>query len=231
MRGPTSPVARRAIQLYDDTPRGDRLHVRARWWTCPFPLVEREIPVTGRVLEVGCGHGLLSLLVGLGARGRQVRGIDHDEHKIDLARAAAAQLLPGEADVEFSTTSLHDLGDEPWDAVVMADVCYLLPPDARTDLLRRMAALVAPDGVLVLKEVAHQPVWKWQLSELQERLATGALGITKGQTVEFAPVGELAAPLVASGLSVRHERIDRGYPYAHHLLVGRRPGAPTGGDA
>ncbi len=210
------------------------MHTLVRWWTCPFPLIEREVPVSGRVLEVGCGHGLLSLLIALGARGRQVRGIDHDEHKIDLARAAAANLLPGEADIELSTTSLHDLDDEPWDAVVMADVCYLLPPEERTVLLRRMAELVAPGGVLVLKEVARQPVWKWQLSELQERLATGALGITKGQTVEFAPIGDLAAPLVASGLSVRHERIDRWYPYAHHLLVGRRssskPGSsPTGG--
>lgn len=228
MRPPTAPVARRAIELYDDAPRGDRIHTRVRWWTCPFPAIVREVPATGRVLEVGCGHGLLSFLLALGSD-RAVTGIDHDPHKIELAAAAAANLRPGEADISFSATALEELGDEPWDAVVIADVLYLLAPDDRTALLRRMASLIGPRGVLVVKEAGRQPVWKWRVSELQERLATGALGITKGETVQFAPVDEIVAPLVASGLTVRHERVDRGYPYAHYLLVGRRDGG-TGGS-
>jgi len=223
VRPPRTPAERRAIELYDGAPRGDRVHVRVRWWTCPFAAIAAEVPVSGRVLEVGCGHGLLSLLLALGSPARVVHGIDVDPHKIDLACRALEAMRPGEASVGFEVTALEDLPDERWDAVVMADVAYLLPPDARTALLRRMADLVAPGGVLVVKEVSRQPVWKWQLSEAQERLATRVLRITEGETVHFAPVDELAAPMVAAGLAVTHHRVDRGYPYAHHLFVGRRP--------
>jgi 2-polyprenyl-3-methyl-5-hydroxy-6-metoxy-1,4-benzoquinol methylase len=227
VRGPRTAAARRALSLYDTAARGDRFHTRLHWWTCPFPALEREVPVGGSVLEVGCGHGLLSTYLALSSPQRRVTGIDVDPHKVEQARAAAARLAPGEATVAFEATALDDLdGGATWDAVVVADVLYLVPEPARTAMLERMASLVAPDGVVVVKEVGRRPRWKCELSVAQERLATGALGMTTGATVEFAPIAALAAPLAGAGLAVTDRRVDRGYPYAHHLVVARRT---TGG--
>src|SRR5205085_11501425 len=76
VKAPRSTAARRAIALYDTAPRGDRFHVRARWWSAPLVDVERAAPVHGRILEIGCGHGLLSLYLALSAPGRHVTGVD-----------------------------------------------------------------------------------------------------------------------------------------------------------
>jgi len=221
VKGPSSPAARRAVALYRDAPLRDRVHVRVRWWSCPFPAVEAHVPVTGRILEVGAGHGLLSLYLGLASPERSVVGIDIDERKLDLARTAAANLRAGEADVSFALVTPDALPPGPFDAVVIADVVYLLAEKDRTALLERCAAALGDDGVLVLKETDHTVRGKSVLTTLQEKLATG-LGVTAGEHVDFPTVAELAQVLQDQGLTVTHVPMHKGYLHPHHLLLGRR---------
>ena len=101
MKPPRTPAARRVLALWDDAPRGDRFHTAARWWTAPFAALEREIPLSGDILEVGCGHGVFSTYMAICSRSRHVVGVDIDADKIELAQEAAARLEPGEGDVSF----------------------------------------------------------------------------------------------------------------------------------
>jgi 2-polyprenyl-3-methyl-5-hydroxy-6-metoxy-1,4-benzoquinol methylase len=223
MRRPTEPAARRALALYDDAPRGDRFHVRFRWWTCPFTAIEAQVPATGRVLEVGCGHGLLALHLALAGPGREVTGVDIDEHKIELAQRAAARLGPDEAQVAFAVVEPDGFAAGRYDAIVIADVLYLLRPEARRALLAECVEHLAPGGVLLVKETDRLPRWKGALTVAQEKLATRVLRITEGDEVSFAPPGEFVDQLRAAGLDVSLERVDRGYPHPHVLIVARAP--------
>jgi 2-polyprenyl-3-methyl-5-hydroxy-6-metoxy-1,4-benzoquinol methylase len=223
MRRPSSPAARRAIDLYDDAPRGDRFHVRLRWWTCPFPAIEARVPATGRVLEVGCGHGLLSLYLALSGPDRIVTGVDIDEHKIALATQAAGRLRSGEADAAFGVVEPDGFAEGRYDAIVIADVLYLLGGDARQALLAACVDHLADGGVLLLKETDRVPRWKGAITVAQERLATEVLRITEGEEVSFAPPSEFVDQLREAGLDVTTERVDRGYLHPHLLIVARAP--------
>lgn len=219
MRRPADPAARRALAAFAGAGGTDRFHVRARWWSCPFPLVEAAVPRRGRVLEVGCGHGLLSLYLAASAPERRVTGTDVDEGKLAVARAAAAALG---GDVRFLPATPGRLPEGPWDAVVIVDVLYLLGPAAAGDLLAAAAAALVPGGVVVVKETGHRPRWKWALSAVQERVSTRLLRITEGDHVAFLDDGDVAAALAAEGLEVTRRRVDAGYPHPHHLVVGVR---------
>ena len=221
MQRPSSPAARRAIGLFDDTARGDRFHVRARWWTCPFPAIERHVPADGRILEVGCGHGLLSLYLALTGPGREVLGVDIDAHKIAMATRAAERLAPGEAQVSFATVAPDGFAEGRFDAIVIADVLYLLGPELRRRLLAACVDHLTEDGVLLVKETDRFPRWKGAITVAQERMATGVLGMTEGDEVAFAPPAEFAAQLTAAGLHVTEERVDQGYLHPHQLLIAR----------
>jgi len=222
VRVPTTPAALQAIDAFAGAPSGDRLHVRLRWLTCPFGAVEREVPVSGRVLEIGCGHGLLSLYLAACAPDREVHGIDVDEHKIALARAAADRFAAGGgASVSFDVVQPGTLPEGPFDAVVVADVLYLLTPTDRAALLAAAVERLAPQGRVVVKEADRVPRWKGALTVGQELLSTRVLRITQGDEVAFAPPDELAEPLRDAGLEVAIRRADRGYVHPHVLLVAR----------
>lgn len=214
---PGSPN-KRVLSLYRGAPAVARAHVAVRWVTCPFPAVAAQLPASGRILEVGCGHGLLALYAVLAEPARSVTGIDVDRDKLTVARAAAAGLP-----VTFEAVTGPELPEGPWDGIAIVDVLYLLSADDQRTLLRSCAEALAPGGVLAVKEMALVPRWKARWNVLQETAAVKLLGITEGEELTFLAPAEMAAAMAAGGLAVRDRPVHRGYPHPHHLLVGRRP--------
>jgi 2-polyprenyl-3-methyl-5-hydroxy-6-metoxy-1,4-benzoquinol methylase len=215
-------AARAALRAYRAAPLGDRLHVVVRWLSCPFPPVVEALPSAGRVLEVGCGHGLFSGYLARRSPRLQVHGVDIDADKIAVA-AASAPLAGGRLD--FAVGDSGSVPDGPWDAVVLVDVLYLLDEAAQRALLKSCAAALSPGGVLVVKDMGTRPRWKARWNAAQEALSVRVLKITEGSPeFTFTDPEERARWLVAAGLrDVRARRLDRGRLHPHHLLVGQAP--------
>jgi 2-polyprenyl-3-methyl-5-hydroxy-6-metoxy-1,4-benzoquinol methylase len=212
---------RRVVSLFRGAPFTARAHVAVRWATCPFPAVAAQLPPGGRILEVGCGHGLLALYLALESPDRQVVGIDVDDGKLAAARAAGQGA--GLA-VTFEVAVGGDLPAGPWAGIAIVDVLYLLAADDQRSLLRSCGEALAPGGVLAVKEMALVPRWKARWNTLQETAAVKVLGITEGEELTFLSPADMAAAMAAGGLTVRDRPIHRGYPHPHHLLVGHKPG-------
>ncbi|MGI8776464.1 MAG: methyltransferase domain-containing protein [Acidimicrobiales bacterium] len=216
-------MSHQVLSLYGDAPISVRAHVRLRWWTCPFRAVEAQVPPAGRVLEVGCGHGVFSLLAAVSEPGRTVVGVDVDERKVPHARSATARARAGGARVDIAVAPPGELPEGSWDAIVVVDVAYLLDADTQRRLVHDCAARLAPGGVLAVKEMAPQPAWKFHWNQVQETLAVRVLGITVGGEMTFVDPAEMGRWMRAEGLEVRHHPLHKGYPHPHHLVVGRRP--------
>jgi SAM-dependent methyltransferase len=143
-------------------------------------------PVRGRVLDVGCGPGHLSIRLAR-ERGLEVTGLDIDQAMVERARANAERVgaddgnrpsflvgdvasLPfpdGSFDLVVSTLSMHHW-DDP--SAGLAEIARVLSPDGRAliwDLRRGLLRihLRAPDPVEAagrspLRVVSAVP-WKW----------------------------------------------------------------------
>ena len=212
------------LRRYRTAALGDRLHVRVRWRSCPITQVAAAVPVSGRVLEVGCGHGLVTNYLADSSPERQVTGVDIDPRKI---AAAEASLRPGDT-TRFAVVTPGDLPGGPFDAVVIVDVLYLLDGPARDALLVAAVERLAPAGVLVVKEVADTPRWKARIAAAQERLSTGVLGITAGSHQGFDAPAVLADRLRRAGCGdVEVGPLDAGRLHPHVLAVGHRAPSAT----
>lgn len=212
-------AGRSALDLYRRLPLAARLHTTIRWWTAPFRAVEAAVPRRGRVLEIGCGHGLFAAYAACAAGGREVLGTDIDVDKIALAQQAARPLAPR---LHFAPATSGEVPAGPWDAVVVLDVLYLLPAEAQRDLLTACAAQLAPGGVLLVKEMAQSPAWKARWNRIQETLAVKVLRITEGHDFDFVPTEQVCRWLTDAGLAVQVQPLDRARLHPHQLVVARR---------
>ena len=108
----------------------------------------------GRALDAGCGHGSEALW--LAARGWRVTAVDFSASALDHGRATAAQL--GNDIAERVEWIEGDLGvwTPPSDAFDLITSLYVHVAGSVQEMVRRLAAGVAPGGTLLL--VGHLPV-------------------------------------------------------------------------
>ncbi|QTE30273.1 class I SAM-dependent methyltransferase [Pengzhenrongella sicca] len=215
-RRPVS-AGREALALYAREPLGVRVHVHGRWWSAPFAPAAAALPPTGRILEIGCGHGLFAAYCALSEPGRTVVGVDIDAAKIRHAQAAAI-----EGRLSFAVGASGEVPAGPWDAVAIVDMLYLLPASEQRRLLAAAARTLAPGGILVIKEMGTRPRWKVRWNTWQETVSVRVLRITAGSSLEFVPPAVMAGWLGELGLTTTARRLDRGRMHPHHLLVARR---------
>ncbi|HZR98932.1 MAG TPA: class I SAM-dependent methyltransferase [Chloroflexota bacterium] len=210
------PAIAQALALYRDEAPGVRLHVQARHWLCPLERIAAWVPPAGRILDVGCGHGLFGNLLALGAPDRQVLGVDPMASKIAVAQHVARGL----PNARYAVGSAADVTDGPYDIITILDVLYLLPRPAKLALLKQCRALLAPDGLLLLKTNDRRPRWKYLWARLEEQLMT-SLGLTEGQGLYFLSAAQNKALLGMAGFESEVVRLDSWLPYPHVLFIAR----------
>lgn len=210
-----------AVRAFGGERRITRAHVRVRAATCPFPEIHRCLPPSGSVLDLGCGHGLGAIRMALAEPDRQVLGVDIDADKVAVARRAAN--AAGVTDrVEFRIVeSSWRPAERSVDAVLVADVLYLLPPAEQTELIGACLRAVTAGGTVVVKEMASRPRWKRRFTILQEQLSVRVLGITAGSGVHLPDPDDLEDALRATGAAVRRLDLSHGRPHPHLVLVAR----------
>jgi 2-polyprenyl-6-hydroxyphenyl methylase/3-demethylubiquinone-9 3-methyltransferase len=206
----------RALALYDGEPPAARLHVHARHWLCPMERIAARVPDEGRVLDVGCGHGLFSNLLALGSPARAVFGVDPMASKIAVAQRVARNV----PNVRYAVGSAADVTDGGYDVITILDVLYLLPRPAKLALLQQCRALLKPKGLLLLKTNDRKPRWKYLWARFEEQMMT-ALGLTEGQGLYFLNAAQNRALLGIAGFEAEVIRLDSWLPYPHVLFVAR----------
>jgi len=177
-----------------------------------------------RVLDVGCGAGLQLATMLEAAPGAEGVGVDTDADAAVLAgRTLADRGLAGRARVlRGDVRDLAGGTEDPFDLVLLANVVYYVPVGERVLLLRSLAELLTPGGVLLVVTSVATPQLTSRHFDLLLRAQEGAM--------ELPDTGVLVGQLVEAGLEpAAPRRIAPGIPLIAVAAV--RPVAPLQGPA
>lgn len=219
MKRSAGELAAIAGSLYPGPGLADRLQ-RSRPLICPFEELLPHIPAGARVLDLGCGSGLL---LGLLARTRGVRaaiGVDPSPPAVARARRMAARLrTEGGSAPEFLVGDEGSVPPGTFDVVTAVDVLHHVPVSGQREFVRAAARRVAPGGALLYKDLAPRPWWRAFANRVHD------LAVSR-QWVQYVELDAVRRWAGESGLLPERDVPLPRLWYAHHLLVLRRPERP-----
>lgn len=142
-----------------------------------------------RVLDVGCGDGVLTCAAS--SRGARATGVDPDPAMLNAARARAKR-IGVEADFMDGRIERLPFADASFDVVAAITVlCFVSHASAA---VREMARVLRPGGRLILGELG-----RWSLWAAIRRLR-GWLGAATWKAARFRSAKELRALVEDAGL-------------------------------
>src|SRR5688572_11666725 len=193
-----------------------------------FLLRRGLLPDRGRLLDVGCGRGLLLSLLraaresyraGTWPEGWAAPPLDLDLTGIDLRAdhvRIARVALGGDARLEAG--NLLDFDFPPSAAIVLLDVLLYLSGDEQQRALGKAAAALESGGVLLLREADAGAGVTYGLSQLSERLLEALRGRPFAR-LRYRRAAEWAGLLESLGFRVAMEPMSEGTPFANVLFV------------
>jgi 2-polyprenyl-3-methyl-5-hydroxy-6-metoxy-1,4-benzoquinol methylase len=167
----------------------------------------------GRILDVGCGFGLFAAYFGQTQRARRIVGVDPDARRVEIARGVAASL--GLTGHEFVVGDVRDARvTGPFDAAYVLDVMHHLPRGDQRQVLERLRGLLAPGGMLLVKDISTEPRFGLLFTETLDRLMVGWR-----QPLAYRHHREWGEMLTDLGFRVRMVRVPDVLPYPHVVIA------------
>jgi 2-polyprenyl-3-methyl-5-hydroxy-6-metoxy-1,4-benzoquinol methylase len=209
--------------LYTSGPMLLRTLQHWRPYICPFELLVQHVPEGAKVLDIGCGAGLLlSLIAGLGTDFDGV-GFDVSPRAIELARQMASGASANALPAKLSFERLDVASDWPagmFDVVFLVDVLHHVPPANQEAVVRQATSKVKPGGLFVFKDMCSKPMWRAHANRLHDLILAREL-------IHYVPVSTVEQWAVQNGMQILQREDCNRFWYGHELRVMQRPPAPA----
>jgi uncharacterized protein (DUF2062 family)/trans-aconitate methyltransferase len=180
-------------------------------------------PDEGRVLDLGCGRGLMLAL--LAARYQReapaalplvsLHGIEYRPRMVKLARQALGDAVTID-EGDLTTAELPACR-----VALLFDVLHCLPGPVQDALLARVRNAMEPGGVLVVREANAAGGWRFALGETCNRLVALLQGRWR-RRFQFRTAEEWTALLTRAGFEVADDPRHHAAIYANILLIARK---------
>jgi 2-polyprenyl-3-methyl-5-hydroxy-6-metoxy-1,4-benzoquinol methylase len=183
------------------------------------------LPSGGRLLDIGCGQGLMLALLAEAERfersasatpGRlpcfeRLVGVELRAHRARLARAALG------SDAEIVESDARTLSAGTARVVLLFDVLHMMPRPDQDALLAAAVRALEPGGMIVVREADASAGWRFQAVRFGNRLTALASGAWH-QTFAFRTLEEWRDCFSRHGLDVEGAPAGAGTPFANHLF-------------
>lgn len=188
------------------------LYAYLRWRLCPFEQIEKYIPREGKIIDIGCGYGLLANFLALKSNRRDVTGVDLSGKRISIAQ----KTTDNRKKIRFKLVNVLDLQLGKYRAMVMSDFLHHIDYKAQEELLVRCCQKIPPGGLLIIEEVDNRPLWKYWFNIIVDRM------LNIGEGIFFRNHQEFRELLERIGFKVSIKKAHKGLPLSDILFICRK---------
>lgn len=206
----------RAWRTYAGCSIGTRAFLAARLLIVPLGRMDADLRLlSGRVLSLGPGHGLLERYLA------EINpGVTIDGFELDAARVASAaetqHRAPRVRILHADVTGLHDEG--VYDAALAVDVMHHVAGDQHSRVAQALWDRLRPGATVLVKDMDVRPRWKWAWNRTHDRIVAGPEP-THCRSAE--DIAQLFEAIGFRTVEIRH--FDRRDPYPQYLVHLERP--------
>lgn len=181
----------------------------ARWLIVPFEEIEKRVPKSGVIIDVGCGEGVLATLLAISSKNREIIGIDTNPQKIKLALLATGKI----ENVTFKLQDALSKNLPKSNAYVLSDFIHHVPDSVHKRLFENLIKNLEKSGVIIIKEI-----------DLEDRLRSKISGFFDFifyplQKVYFTKTEDLGKFFKRRGLKVKITKSKQWFPGSTTLII------------
>jgi SAM-dependent methyltransferase len=186
-----------------------RAYVRAKVRIDPVyaAVFERVSESADPLLDVGCGVGILAAYLRTRGFAAPIRGIDHDERKVTVARRVVQEATFEVADAR---TSIATSG-----TVVLLDLLHYFRSDDQAAIL----AAAANATTVIIRDAVRDGSWRYRLTYAQETFSR-AVRWLRAERLHFLTRDEILRPF--AGFDAEVVPLYGRTPFNNYLFVFRR---------
>jgi len=208
----------KAIDLYKH--RGfSSLFAKIRAWDAPYDQVEKLIPSSAKVLDLGSGDGLMANFLALSSRKRKVSGIE-------LNKMRVKESYRGLKNTSFSRGNIVKSSYKEVDVVLLIHVLHHLSSfDAQEEVIKKISKTLSKNKKLIILEIDDKPFLKYIFSFLVDAIVVPILFERKLFSFDFRyrKKKEWLRLLKEYGFSiVAAKHVSKGMPFSHILINTRK---------
>lgn len=204
----------KTIALYAND-RFTSIFSRIRFWDAPFFELKKIVPLTGNILDLGCGDGLLINYLALHSTKRNLIGVE-------LNKTRLRQADKGLPNTKFVYGDVLKKKDLKADVVLMIHLLHHLKSlKAQEKLIQGVYLKLKKGGQLIIAEVDRKPYWKYVISWLTDAFIVPILFEKRLWNFAFyyRTRWEWTNLFKQIGFKVKVSLAHSGKPFSHIILV------------
>ncbi|MCK4287816.1 MAG: 1-acyl-sn-glycerol-3-phosphate acyltransferase, partial [Bacteroidales bacterium] len=117
-----------------------------------YALFNELIPVKASIVDIGCGYGFMSYMLGFLSHERNIIGIDYDGYKIEIANNCISDNQILKDRIKFIYADVVDYPFKNSDVFILSDVLHYMPEEKQEILIKKCIENLNKDGLIIIRD-------------------------------------------------------------------------------